>query len=348
MSSRAEPTRAVAIVDCDVHAGIGSVEQLVPHLPAFWRQQLRETGFRGPQDPWLPLRALAGRRPGRDTLDRVRKAVLGRGGAAVAVLVCDYAVDSLHNPDAAAAFARAVNDWLASDWLDADRRLRASITVCPQYPDLAAREIARRASDRRFVQVLLPVRSEAPYGSRNYRPIFKAAARHGLPVALHAGGCPGNASTPVGWPSFFAEEYLNTPSVFQTQLQSLVANGLFEEFPGLRVVLGESGVTWLPSFLWRFDKNWKGLRREVPWVRRLPSEVVREHVRLTTTPLDAPASSSELAETVDQMDLSRLLLYGSDFPHEHGQARARRGLSFLSPSQREAVLSGNARALYSL
>ena len=40
--------------------------------------------------------------------------------------------------------------------------------------------------------------------------------------------------------------------------------------------------------MWRLDKNWKGLRREVPWVDRLPSEMIRESVRLTAQPLDAP------------------------------------------------------------
>jgi predicted TIM-barrel fold metal-dependent hydrolase len=50
---------------------------------------------------------------------------------------------------------RAVNNLFAKEWLDAEPRLRASIVVSRQSPELAAEEIEDRARDRRFVQVLL-------------------------------------------------------------------------------------------------------------------------------------------------------------------------------------------------
>ena len=48
-------------------------------------------------------------------------------------------------------------------------------------------------------------------------------------------------------------------------------------------------MTWLPAHLWRLTKFWHGLRSEVPWVDRPPSEIVRDRVRLTVQPMDAPA-----------------------------------------------------------
>src|SRR6266540_63708 len=71
--------------------------------------------------------------------------------------------------------------------------------------------------------------------------------------------------------------------------------------------------TWLPGFLWRFAKFWRGLRTEVPWVDRSPAEIVRDHFRLTIQPLDAPPDEVERA--VDHLRSDDMLLYASDFPH---------------------------------
>jgi hypothetical protein len=54
---------------------------------------------------------------------------------------------------------------------------------------------------------------------------------------------------------------------------------------------GERGFSWMPALLWRFDKDWKGVWREVPWVRERPSDYVRGHFRATTEPAQAAAST---------------------------------------------------------
>jgi predicted TIM-barrel fold metal-dependent hydrolase len=74
-------------------------------------------------------------------------------------------------------------------------------------------------------------------------------------------------------------------------------------------------VTWLPSFLWRFSKFWRGLRTEVPWVDRSPSDIVRDHFRLTIQPLDAPTDPDAVERAIDHLRSDDMLLYASDFPH---------------------------------
>ena len=60
-------------------------------------------------------------------------------------------------------------------------------------------------------------------------------------------------------------------SAFASQLTSLIAEGTLDRFERTRISLIESGFGWLPAFMWRFDKGWRGLRREIPWTR--PREV---------------------------------------------------------------------------
>ena len=103
--------------------------------------------------------------------------------------------------------------------------------------------------------------------------------------------------------------------LFASQLQSLISEGIFGKFPRLRVVLMESGVTWLPAFMWRSDKTWRGTRGEVPWVKEPPSHLIREHVRLTVQPIDAPADPAQLERVVDQLNSEDMLLFSTDYPH---------------------------------
>jgi hypothetical protein len=211
--------------------------------------------------------------------------------------------------------ARAVNDWIAREWLDRDPRLRASIVVPQQNAELAVAEIERCAADRRFVQVMLLVSGELPLGRRQNWPIYAAAERLGLPVGIHAGSTYRHPNTPVGWSSYLSEDYINQAGAFQTQLTSLITEGVFAKFPGLTVVLMESGVSWLPGYLWRLTKFWKGLRSEVPWVSDPPATIVRERVRLTLQPFDGPPDTATLTRFMEHIGSDELLLFSTDYPH---------------------------------
>jgi hypothetical protein len=121
--------------------------------------------------------------------------------------------------------------------------------------------------------------------------------------------------TSLGWPTWYIEDYASQAQGFQSQVASLICEGVFAKHPGLKVVLIESGVTWLPGFLWRFGKFWHGLRSEVPWVDRPPFEIVRDHFRLTVQPFDAPDSPEAVERAIEHLRSDDILLYASDFPH---------------------------------
>lgn len=345
------------VIDCDIHCTVPSVEALFPYLSDHWREYCSQSAFRGPVDTIYPTGAptsvrpdyqLADGKPAGSNVDLLRQHTLDSWQADFGILNCLYGVDSVHNPDTAAALAAATNDWLIDQWLPSDRRFRASMIVAPQQPEMAAHEIDRVGSHPGIIQVLLPIHSRVLYGDRHYHPIYEAAARHDLVIGLHFGGAPGNPPSPSGWPSYYVEEYAGMSQIFQSQVMNIIVEGVFDRFPSLRMVLIESGVTWLPAFLWRFDKEWKGLRRETPWNRMLPSEYVRQHMRLTTQPLDAPDDPRQLLETIEQLGSEDLLLFSTDYPHYHFDTPDEAFPPQIPADLARKILAENARAFYRL
>ena len=58
------------------------------------------------------------------------------------------------------------------------------------------------------------------------------------------------------------------------------------------------------------------MRAEVPWIDRSPAEIMRDHVRLTLQPVDAPpAIAQTLARTLEHIGSDRMLLFSTDYPH---------------------------------
>jgi uncharacterized protein len=312
-------------IDCDLHPGMPSVPALLPYLDDYWRDQLANRHI--DQLPFTlssypassPLSARPDWRPASGSpadLDAIRRQALDPFGVRYAICNPLHGAVALFNDDMAAALCAAVNDWVAKELLDREPRLRASILVPAQSPELTVREIERVAPDRRFVQVLLLAMGETPLGRRAHWPIYAAAEKHELTIGIHAGSTYRVAPTYSGWTSYRVEDYVAQSAAFETQLLSLVAEGVFQKFPRLKVVLIESGFTWLPTWLWRTGKTWRGVRAEVPWIDRSPAEIVREHVRFTLQPIDAPPTEPEvLARTLEHVGSDRLLLFSTDYPH---------------------------------
>ena len=347
----------LAVIDCDVHNEVPRVQALFPYLPPYWVEHITNTLFKGPTEPYYPPGAPVAVRPGSkpaddapagSSLELLQQQVLDEPGAELAILNCLYAVDSLHNPDAAIALASAVNDWLIAEWLERDKRLRASIVVPSQLPAQAAREIDRVADHPGFVQVLLPARTQHPLGSRLFHPLWDAIARHDLVAGIHFGGVPGNPPTPSGWPSYFFEEYAGMAQVFASQLTSIISEGVFDQFPSLRVALLEAGFSWLPAHMWRFDKEWRNLRRLVPWVKQPPSAYIRQHMRFSIQPLDLPPNPKHLLQIIDQLGSEELLLYASDYPHQHAADPDAALFPHLPATLVQKIRHTNAQAFYNL
>lgn len=326
--TRSAPRMAVppiGAIDCDVHPALPGMKALVPYLDDHWREQVVNRGIDGMDSSSFPVNATsecradwrpASGKPGSEPSLLVRQA-LDDFDSRYAICNCLYGVQSIQDANLAASTARAINKWMAAQWLEKDQRLRASIIISVKNVDLAVEEIERLAPDKRFVQVLLIAGGEIPYGKRMYWPIYAAAEKHGLPIGVHAGYTAHFAPSSTGWPSYFVEDYVNHALTCQAQLLSFITEGVFTKFPTLKVVFVEAGFTWLPGCLWRAVKTWRGTRIETPWVTRSPAEIIRDNIRFTLQPCDLPPKAEQFERILDQMGSDKFLLFSTDYPHNH-------------------------------
>lgn len=316
-------------IDCDMHINVPGVRTLMPYMSDYWQDQIAtryidrssfahmnyppRSPLSGRQD-WQGENGAAKGVPGGSLKD-VRANLLDPFGLKFAVANVVHGSNSLFNEDMGAEFAKAINEWVAREWLDKEDRLRATITVHAQHPQLAVEEIERRAGDRRFVAVHLPLMGDAPLGRRIYWPIYEAAQKHGLSIAVHAGSTYRHPLSGAGFGSYQIEDYVNMSGGFENLIVSFLAEGVFHKFPDLKLVCMESGFTFIPTLLWRINKTWRGVRAEVPWLDEAPAEIIRRRVRFTLQPVDAPRDEKILRTILEQIDCDDLLLFSSDYPH---------------------------------
>jgi predicted TIM-barrel fold metal-dependent hydrolase len=338
----AERPTITGAVDADAHIAPASMEALLSYLDEYWQSYIDDATIRLGGLSY-PVGAGTTGPPAPATYDELAEA-LDRTRPERAILSC-LVLDGVHrNPHYGAAVATAVNDWLLDEFLSRDDRLRAGLAVSTLDIPAGVEEIERCAGDVRYAHVLLPLRNDIPYGNRYYHPLYEAAQRHGLPIALHAWGRGGNAPTTTGVTTTYLEDYASNAHIAQVQMMSFVTEGVFSTFPELKVAFLECGFTWLPPQLWRFDKDWKGVWREVPWVKERPSAYVRRHMRFTTEPAQLPRDGAQVAQVLEMVG-PELLMYASDLPHDHGDSSDAL-LAHSSEDQAEAILRGNAREFY--
>jgi predicted TIM-barrel fold metal-dependent hydrolase len=353
------------IIDCDVHplfaAGLPS---LYPYMPQAWSQRfirkrahqagggltLRyahpngtvvrddakpESGAPGGSDPKFLV---------QDHLDRndVSVALLNslQSGALCAVLA---------SVDESVVIASAANDYYIDTWLGVDKRLTYAPVVPSQDPQAAAAEIRRIGAHRQVAAIAVPPLAIL-MGNRYWWPIYEATCDMDLPIVLHVTGSEGvYAGAPMpagGMPDTYIERYVTLGQGAEANLNSMIMNGIFEHFPKLKFLFLEYGFVWPIPVMLRMDRLWRGLRHEVPWVKKLPSEYVRDHVWFATQPIEEPRDPRDLEHIVRMVGLENLC-FSTDYPHWDNDMPMQ-SFNVLNRKDRDLIMRSNARAVLRL
>jgi hypothetical protein len=348
----------IPVFDSDGHVDEDPVA-IAAHLTSEYRNPARRTGARvfPSPDGWsrgvLVNRGDPERRY-RHTSAEILGEILATVGLQGSVLYPTegLAVGLMQDAAHAAAVCRAYNDWLEAEYTTRDPRLFGVGLMPVQDRAAAVAELSRCRTRKGFVAMLLPSVLGRPstYGDVEYWPIYEAAEREHMPLAVHGG--PANFAGMPAFDDFAKVHTLSHPLPLLTHVTDIVMSGVFDAFPGLRIAFLEAGCGWAPYWMDRMDHeygtlNGLALRKRL---RHRPSHYFRE--------TDNVWFSFELEEhtlraVIDVVGSDRLL-YASDYGHESRlDAIVQELAEFidrpdLAKDTKEKLLGGNGRRLYGL
>ena len=253
----------------------------------------------------------------------------------------------LNDDEAATEMLRIYNEWLA-DFCRAHPDRYAGLACIPSHNvDAAVAEIYRVGKEGVVRGLDIANRPDmAPLWDPWWNPVWQAAAEVNLPVHFHTigGRIPDfNKLEPKVARAAFATAITSFQMYMAQILMSVIFAGVLEHHPRLKLVIGESGIGWIPYALDHMDLEWEDQFRDLDLTMR-PSEYWRRQCYATYQ------SDRIGIKLLDDIGADNIM-WGSDFPHPDGvwpdsQEYIQRELGGLSEPMRKRIICENAGRLY--
>ena len=217
--------------------------------------------------------------------DRIRD--MDEAGVDIQVLSLAVPGCEQFDPADGEAMARETNDELAEVIRKYPDRYVGLAALAPQNPENAAQELERAVTKLGMKGAKLNSHCRNEYlDDEKYWPVFEAAERLDVPVYLHP-TVPsssilkgyGEYGFPLAGPphGFAADTALH--------IMRLIYSGLFDKYPGLKIVLGHLGEG-IPFWMYRIDFYWlkPWVAGEIrPKIENKPSHYVNKNFLFTSS-----------------------------------------------------------------
>jgi uncharacterized protein len=242
--------------------------------------------------------------------------------------------------------ARLFNDWVARLVKGREEVFLPVAMAAAGCPEAMEPELRRCVSDLGFRASHL-----VPYcGTRNlddpaYFPYYAAAEELGVPLCCHPNS---NGELVDRFDNFYKTHVLGRPTNCSAALVALVLGGVFEKFPGLRVVFFECSAEWILYWMHRMDDDWEWAKEvqdrhmEIP-LSMPPGDYIRRNCYVTME-----ADEGDISQSLKELGEEHILAatdyphFDSEYPHTIAGIRER---TDITAKQKEMILSKNAEKL---
>ncbi len=252
----------------------------------------------------------------------------------------------------------AFNEWLMSDFCAVAPDRLIGVPMLPPHPEAAFEELQRLAARGDVKQANLQIAVAEPrLEDPRWEPLFKLFEESGIVLSFHVTVFPkagdafdkykGSPGATFLHAKMFIEQFLD-PFV------DLFAWGILERHPGLKVIIAESGIGWVPWVVEELDyRHWRLWERADYWDdkggiphKMKPSELFKRQVYGTF-------QQSPTAMRLIEFWGPDNMLWASDYPHPdsiwpHSQRTISETMADLPEATVRKLVGGNAAKLYGL
>ncbi len=256
----------------------------------------------------------------------------------------------LDDDEASTEMLRIYNEWLADFCEGYEDRFAGLASIPSHSVDDAVKEIERVAKRGKLKGIEVANSHEmAPLFDPSWEPLWALAEESRLPVHYHTIGpridYDFEALAPLQRRQAFAVHITGFQLAMSKILMELLYGGVLESHPQMKVVIGESGIGWIPYILDHMDLEWEDQFKDLTLTMR-PSEYWRRQCYAT---YQSDPIGLRLLDILGEENI----MWGSDFPHPDGvwpdsMEFIDREFEQIPDGVRQKIVCDNAANLYRL
>ena len=240
--------------------------------------------------------------------------------------------------------ARAINDELAEAIARHPKRFAGLATLAYGDPEGAAAELERAVTKLGLKGGKLNSHVGGEYlDHRKYRVLWETAEGLGVPMMIHPKDPPAAVLSVLSDYPGLTQAAWGFAFDAATHSLRLIASGLFDACPNLKIVLGHLGEA-IPFWLWRIDNHFARSPAAVALERR-PSEYFLDNFMVSTSGMFHDPQFQCVYQTLG----ADRIMFAVDYPYEPMEQGARFIDGIVIPeADKRKICSGNVEKLLGL